>query len=82
MCSRRSRTLVEAGLDIVTEQELDAIEARAKKASGWHNDIDALVESAEDIPALVAEVRRLTTCEWCGGGLCEGLCAGHCDNDE
>ncbi len=50
---------MEAGLDIVTEQELDAIEARAKKASGWHNDIDALVESAEDIATLVAEVRRL-----------------------
>ncbi len=40
------------------DARLDAIEARTKDAMGWPTDYDALVDAAESVPALVAEVRR------------------------
>lgn len=45
----------------MTDQELTEIEARAHVAlrgtSPWHD--DAVMRSTSDVPALVAEVRRL-----------------------
>jgi hypothetical protein len=45
----------------MTDEQLDAIEARAHVAlrgtSPWHD--DAVMRSTSDVPALVAEVRRL-----------------------
>ncbi len=43
----------------MTEKDLDTIEARAKDAMGWPSDYDALVDTAESVPALVAEVRAM-----------------------
>ncbi len=46
-------------IEPMDDARLNAIEARAKDAMGWPSDYDALVDAAESVPALVAEVRRL-----------------------
>jgi len=53
----------------MTEEELNRIERR------WNGNENPgfLIVSSEDVSALIAEVRRLQKCRWCGdeiGAIC------------
>jgi len=56
----------------MTEEELGGIKERHSRG----------VATAADVDSLLAEIERLTTCDFCGSARSLGLCEGYCDCDD
>lgn len=65
----------------MSEDELQAIEARAADARRFRDVVGPSLDSARDVPALVAEVRRLRGLLQSAADERDGAVSSHCCNN-